>query len=395
MKQFFKWFFIVIGLLLIAAVGGHGLWTYQNHKAADASIAALVAAGEPMTPEDFEHVIGDEPNNPVPIYRKLIGQLYQKSDAFDAVDAPLVEPAFPLTDEESKNIDTLLATLPSFGPLMTQAATKTDPKWDIKLARPVIETSFPDFSALRAAARVQQFRTYKAAQAKDADAVARLLTEHERYARATMRYPSLFGSLMAIGVDRLGIDAVNQLCPSLDVGSPASARRAAYARLITLLLGDAPVENAYAMAVRYLRMEMCSTIQDMAAGAVSIKNMSMKTGEPFGNLAGLNRYLMRPLMYRDLVMGNAIYTSDIAFIQRTASPHAASVEASAMWDEVERNSRLHPFAAGLMHTLDSVNQMNNQILTQRHMAATGLAIRMYQADHSGKRPDFLGDLVPT
>ena len=217
--------------------------------------------------------------------------------------------------------------------------------------------------------------------------------------------PTLISPLIAIWCDSLTSSALEALTHSLRIGPAASdARPEQVKALIEHLLNDEPRRMGFHRAFLGERSTQYDTMERVRAGEFSISGLSGMGGtesEPSKTLTAARNLAIGPLLTNDQAT-LLRYTSSYVDASkahdrpewsrlRRASPEARETErkmGGSAWFKWT-----HPLTNILAPSLDRAAELHFRSLAARRLAATGLAIRMYELDH-GRRPEKLADLVP-
>jgi hypothetical protein len=200
---------------------------------------------------------------------------------------------------------------------------------------------------------------------------------------ATDRSPGLCSHLVAQGITVLAAMRVEQLAPDLHIASDGSAGAAAPAevrKIIAALLDEAPAESAWRTAVLDVRMVQLDLFLALDRGE----------GDSQSQFPGSVLYAVRPVLYRNLRLG----------LERNTALVAATTGARD-WPTAKAHLEALPPMQERIFTFDEATSIKRAAETQfrvsadRRLAATALAIRLYQFDHAGARPATLDELTPT
>ena len=375
-----------LGLLLTLAAlrGGWGLYA---HRQLQAEIARIQAAGEPILLEDFEPaVVPDADNAAIPLTEAATIAAWL-GDGLDQVgDARFFE--------AHARIKSLILDARSRGacawPALRRAgsATDVDPLYISYDGQPEVYWRLGHFLAEAAKRRRHAGNDAAAVEAiGDMLLVARRLEAPPAFALA---------SAIAAGVRARATRSIEDLLPGLQVADGESgthpAARDQIESLIGELLDEGPTVAYLATALRAARMPPAQV------GLAASKRWSVgpdRLWMPWESVA-LERaagFALKPAFVLDCV--RAMRKADK--IAR-ASMAASFPDAEAALQEPPRDlsgqNRTNEFyssllASGLRRELDRRFRAS----ARNRMAATALAMRLYELDH-GRPPAKLDDLVP-
>ena len=210
--------------------------------------------------------------------------------------------------------------------------------------------------------------------------------------QAAVGTESLVGTLVRIGIAARGADAVIDIAPGLAL--PDDAARSAARATIDALLADAPrVDGDFRrglLAERVFGREMLAAMRGGNLGGVGVAPGASASAQ---TLLGA---IVAPTLYRSEwkildYVGEQIRLVDAPDL---AAYTAGSAEATRIADDV-RGSKLTTLGSIMMPSLERAHATRYRVIVEERLAATSLAIRLYQLDHDGTRPPTLAALVPT
>jgi len=195
---------------------------------------------------------------------------------------------------------------------------------------------------------------------------------------------SMHAHCRAIGIVSRAALLAEQLTPDLRIGSDDHAAKPEQVRkLIARFLDVSAFHAALHTAMSDERMESLDFTESMVRGRYEDSSMS-----PLTFHAGM--YVIRPKFIGD---AHAMLDRDTQIV--------AAVNNATNWATVKtRLVAFTPIPKNIVHSHDLIYldsdtiQDHFEAIADRRMAATALAIRLYQSDHAGRRPDRLEQLVP-
>lgn len=374
---------VIAGMLCLAgmtALAGttHWLWGEWAEYRLNAHIEQLRKAGEPVTPADLRpKPVADQDNAAIELRAAAAaidtkGEAWQWLEDINTTDEAIVAQPGRLKDFIAAN-----------GPVFdhVEAAVKRSGcDWQTKLATPIAAVTLPDLHHQRI---LGEFLRYAAISAHldghDGLALARV-RQLLFVARMNDRQPFVIAHLVAIGLDAF---AVRRDMPLADIRVDATSAREAKA-LINELLDEQSLRDAQRNALRGERVAALDMLTECAAGRLgSWFNVTVELGIP----DPISGYLLKPLVLNDATiitdyLGAAMVAVDAAdwpsfLAECPAEPRGVSPIGSILLTNVER---------------EIAQQFRD--VTCRRSAATALALRWYSAEHNGKLPAKLHELMP-
>jgi hypothetical protein len=384
-------------LLIVALLTARWAWCRHGQLRLERERAALRAAGEPTDLFDFrEPPLPDDQNAAVDLIAagELANAIANDTDAGCAFGR--LEAALPLDAHE---MDVIAATLDLSREALRRlddAMAKPGIRWGTadhesfsgRLPWVEVTTHLPGL--LRAAA----MRSHQLGDDRDAMKHIRQLLF---LARAINRDPSIISP----NVTGRATDLLLQIIPDLRIGDGSSTRITPdeAQSLITDLMDDDAHRQSIIRALQFDRVFSTDLVTAYAEGRTELIICVLTTRDSPKESEferGLRHWFMRPIALNDAPVILNHVTRVIAALRQSNSWPELLDRVPDPWrpDEVRANVDLHAIAALAMADYEHVLTRHFQILTERHLAATALAIRLYQADHDGRRPAALDDLVP-
>jgi hypothetical protein len=206
-----------------------------------------------------------------------------------------------------------------------------------------------------------------------------------------------------VGIRDLAAYRAGELAAELRVGGGRGDAAPAQVRdLIRALLDDTSQRSGQRMALLGERAMQLDSARAMARGTlilgspgVGVGGMPAKGGAG-GPGAGIGfiRYLLKPTLLGDGVLMMQ-HTTALMHAAATAPSWPAFQQAAPAWPaDVSARPWRHLLASILMPPLERAINVDFRAMTDRRLAATALAARWYAADHAGKLPERLQDLMP-
>jgi hypothetical protein len=196
--------------------------------------------------------------------------------------------------------------------------------------------------------------------------------------------PAPVAHRVALGINFSALDRIESLAPHLRIGNGGAevgeAAPADVRALIEALLDERSVESGLRMCVDSQRMYDLDMVNSFVrAPDTELHPIARYVAEPFFDIKA-RRLLDRVSCAVAAVRGTTDWP--------TGALRLASVERMD-------DSDAKPFGADCVPYFRRVAREHFSVLTDRRLAATALAIRLYQLDHAGDRPHRLQELVPS
>lgn len=386
----------MVPLVLLVGVFAHAIWSRVERGRVEQRVAALRAAGVPAEPGDLvEPTLSDGENLAVPIQAALARMsadkaLQERREAAERADPNAF--ALPLTQAEVALLRESLSANAAALDALAAVDGRREAAWGLFPAKgPLIDVLLPHLSKSRQVALLLADAARLAAhEGRWADCM-QALGRIEPLAEASAANRFIIGTVVAHGVRALASDVTIAVAPDL---APAGlADRARVAALIATMLDDAPPMRAGrdgVVAERVFCRDMLAqmrkgNIQPMFAGGTRTPT----TGGRILSLAAT------PVLYRGEGLALDYFEEQVrlADAPSQAAYDAASARAVSMYNEM-RTGSLTMLATAAVPALDRYHAAKFRSITDRHLAATALALRLYQLDHDGRRPATLEALVP-
>jgi hypothetical protein len=387
---------LAVGVLILALAALRWWWGYEAQRRLQAKIDEYHALGQPVTIEDFQFP-------PVPDEENAAHFLVQAASALvrppieDAVAEELC--SYPEgVPEHADAVARWVATNGETLRLVHEARGKNGIDWGLRYTSPVINITFPSFSSQRALARflcaTALLQHQKGDDASAVDTLRGVLFQAEAVGQ---EQGFLISHLVAMAIDALGVNTLEAIMPTLPVGEEDSAgrpgalpaSRAQVDDLIADLLDEAALRQSWLRAMWGERLFCLDSVNAVvttpgAPGAIAM-------GAP--NLARPLGWLLKPMFQLD-----AIFMMDFCTACAEAGLSRDYQRAKSMApgfptfeSNIERNS--HLLSWDLLPALGSCLRQHFYVLAYRRLAATALAIRLYEFEHE-HRPHALNELVP-
>ncbi len=386
---------LAVAVLILALAALRWWWGYEAERRLQAKIDEYHALGQPVTIEDFQFPpVPDEEN-----------AAYFLKKAAEAIVVPAglrvgISDVCNELDNVTAYIDDVQRIVEANDQvvqLVRDGIARQEADWGTKLTSPVVAVLLPNLSSQKQLARFLFVTAlYDHQTGNDAEAV-RLLRDALRHAELVpVGQPSLISHLVEIAIQALAVGAVEEIAPGLRiVGRSAEESDGVVPvdaddvrALMADLLREDTLREHYRQAMyteRLMGLD-CAMIVAKAPGTFA---GSVAGGAP---LSLLGRFA-EPVYQLDAVFMLEFCT---AAADAGAQPDYATAQAAfprfpAFANEPERTA--HVLGTMLLPSFERVLDLHFREIGERRLAATALAIRLYEIDH-GHRPPTLAELVP-
>lgn len=390
---------LLLAALAIAAFAGIRIWwgIVARHRF-QSEIDRIHAAGEPAFAADYPSptTLPDE-DNAADYYLRASSSIDKAPHGAvtygDAVDRPRAIEKYPnaITQIVQANQEVI--------DIVRQARNADGVEWNLHATPPLINIIHGHLAPIRSLGSHLRLAAICQLHAGDPHEAFEIIRDTLLMAdrlEQTDGFQSIIVRLSAASTAKQGLLALEKLTPELTVADPANdddnsntMRREDVIALIDQLLDDEPIWRSFD---RCMRAERVSGID------------SMEILQGSGGVPGFTP-LFPSKSVASLVAGPAIRLDTVRIIQRIDAAKDAGL--SGKWSNVEANEILdatyaqpnfvdgtaHLFSRLITPSLTRATEMIYRDIAMRRMAATALAIRLYEIDY-GARPDALSQLVP-
>ena len=395
---------VVIGAaaLVVALAVGYRLWVRSTWRALDQAMERLRQEGEPVAAADLARP-------PVPAADNAAFDLRSAATLLDVTGAAWKDfnsAEFDgLRGEVAKRlVEKVLEPEPHRQALamVRLARPKRSANWQIPTVSPLISMQLPDLNRQRDVANLCRAAMLDARLRGDHDAAVESLRDILCVGRASATQPGLVSNLCSTGIIAMACYNAEQLVPELKVGGaessspPASSSPGARPAtpeqvrgMIDELLDEVPFREGLYRGLRDERVMEVDTALAVAEGKVPAAALAASAG-----VKGIP-LIPRPLVYADAKLLLDFNTATLKVAQTSSDWPTFNASAPA--------SPLPPAGPGqgghvllriLLPTFGRAVQTHYRCLAERRMTAVALAVKWYEADHDGRPPRALDELVP-
>ena len=398
--------FVVLLLVLVVL---RLWWGHRAQSRLDATVAAIAAKGEPIYFEDMRiEPVPDQDNKAyhfrlaLAAWPKVPGQAvvitetdwYAKEDDPNRPPDPITDNAAYLREVEAKVLQHLRAMA---------AAPGVD--WGVQLKSPAIDIDFRHLGETRKLARLIE----DAAERADAIGDEQLTLAFVRLATPlaetlNIDLSSLLGHLVQISIHAIQYDLLQRLLPALDlqVQERENSARVEAETLLAELLDESDVRQSLVrgwIGERWFIYDSTMAVIESRFNSMSIYGSSVG-GTGRGHKVVM--VVVGPVLINDVTY-MLDYLTILADAARVADNQVAYDDATHNGvmqrlggdpqHELPRRTLIRWLSGTFLPGLRAAETAHFRLIATRRMAATALAIRLYEIDH-GQRPDTLEQLVP-
>jgi len=382
--------------LALALVLAHAAWGHLAQRRLDARLRHLHAAGQPIYPADFT-------TPTLPAGQNAADDLIAASEILKRPDAipksfDHIYLGLPLTPAEIQTITDTLAARADVLALADAAAKKPHVHWDIDPAAPTVLRHFPALDGVREIANLLRADALLAHQQGRDDHALDRIEQILQISRHVDHQPAVVSHLVATSLAYLACQTADDIAPDLRTGTaPGHVPPARLRALIDQLLDDATPRAGMTLALRAERKDAPLIVTQVLSGQIS-SGIAPTTAAPGATPApSLQGYALRPVFLNDADTMVRAYTTmlDGLHASQNLPAYTAAVDIPRQFPEIDAHPALHIFSSLLLPSGSRLMTNHFRILTDRHLAATALALRAYAADHANQLPPALDALIPT
>ena len=380
-------------VLLLALLVAFAVWARRSTRGYVNQLAAYRAAGEPTSVGELNAwpALVTPGENAVPALRAAAAAIDEKTEAARQVFQSTYEWMPPLREEEVEAIDALVKESAKALEALETAAALSGVDWGQRFTTPMMSTVFlSDLTPQRSlASLVRSKMLLEHHRGDDAEALRcarRLLF----IGRAVDHQPTLVSHLVAVGINAMAAQGAAQVASELRVAGKrdAGSRGAATPEQVRALIAEFLDERALAegqrrswIGERVMQIDSINALADGRAGGTP-PNAAARAKLPF----------IRPYFYDN---GRVMTAYTTALMRATESSADVTSYRQRLPDQAAiKASPRYLLASILVPSLDRAGEQHYRHLADRRMAATVLACRLFAAEHDGRLPRTLEELVP-
>ena len=312
-------------------------------------------------------------------------------------DYDKLEPAIPLTDAEVRGISEVVKDNAAAFAGVERAVTKKGVDWQIAFKSPAVQILLPDLSHMRELANLVGYRALLEHQQGNDAAALRDLDHLLFIADAVDQQPTLVSHLVATGIRAIVANRIEQIAPDLKIGTSNGG----------CVIAAGTIVDRKIAGRTYCRRGAASRVSRGArdrAGRGALHRG--RTDEPRRHDVARSVDLGAAAANVAVsIIGGPMFLADgLLMIQQTTklmqavdhSPNWPAYRAAAppMPPEMMQSPFRHVLARIMMPSFDRAIQTHFRSSADRRMTAVALAIACYRAEHGGKFPATLDELIP-
>lgn len=379
---------LLLGLVLLVAGT-----TRASQRRLDALIETYREAGDPVYPNEFNIVpqIPDAENGATYYAEALLAYAWPKDIKSSVQLSDLHEALYePDPHEFTSDIDRFVSTNGATIDLLLQGAQCEKAEWGFTVGTPMLNSLLPALGPSRDCAKLLAISAVQAHQdGRDDEALEQLIALQRFSTHRTIEPPVLIGHLVAAAMSALTCEVVEYFGHELTVRTAADAtsEHAATRQQVRQLIDELLDEDA-------LKTSLLVALSSERASLIQLVDIIGKGGgvgwypSPPPPLS----WLVRPVFIEHSRQSAAFLTT-----VKTAAEQETYAETVAQYPDMgefldKGINGIMP-AGVFMPSLKRAIELNFRLRAHRRMAATALAIRLYEIDH-GHRPTTLNELVP-
>lgn len=382
-----RWIWIVAGVVVLF-LGLGWFWWNQSSKwdeRINAEIERYRAAGQPIYLADFDPPDTDDDDNAALALQEAVRALKLTKD-----EEILVEELRP--EKVAENLDELRRIAEANSKVLTlvhRARSMKGADWGFRVRSPAVTFTLPpDLSEQRSLARFLRGMAIYFHKTGDEAAAVRTLHDTLNIGKTVRKMPLLICHLSALANDAIACAAVEDISADLKVAPPGGAGRKDVEAFIAELLDEVTLRKDTQRVYYGERAYVFDSAKLWIDGRMSLTS----PGAPAA-LEAITASVLRPLHKKDLIGLLRMCTAMAEAAGQESWPEAKKLLPEEPSYEGFWDSATHTLSSILRPSLQKALMTHFRVIAMRRMAATALAIKLYETDH-GSRPAELADLVP-
>ena len=371
------WRAVGLATVLLGSVAlAHAGWGWYADRALTRRIDALRARGQRVLPIDFspKQTFPMLPNAAVDLRAAAAIVDDESEESASASWGPSTRPVDPRAWPYLERANDWFA--PAIH-RVERAQAKPMCDWEHRIPSPALDLLLPELNGQRAVHLVLVTSAAVEHRARRDDVVVRRFGQMLYLGDTCARTPAMVGHLVAIGMHGSAAQHIEPVAYELRVGAAAGEAKADDVRkLIAALLDETTLRSGFETGMEGDRM-------------VQLDAIAPRDGDK--RLGAVSHYLARPWLDGSGLANLERNTAALDAVRGAPDWPTAKVKLNAL----PATSPRAFFASFDMQNLARrATETQFVVLTDRRLAATALAIRLYQIDHAGARPQRLDELVP-
>lgn len=386
----------VFTILFLAYFG----WRMVADRRLGAEVARIQAAGEPLLPADFHPPQVADADNAALLYEAAAADVCSTG-----LDESILTDCLNLHRSDTAHLSTCGALVAAHAEALVKvraARARSHVAWSVQFNSPLIKYDTSGLKGLRNLAKLLVVKAVVDHHKGDDAAVVQDLLDSHALADAIGQQPPLIAHLVGLATGAISLDIVEAFACELAIdGAEAGhtgvpAPREAVRDLIAILLNEQSLGHGLRSSFRFERAIVLDSVDLVVSGKMSVGGIDQKRDD----VQRLNplAWLAAPLFRSDAAEMLAHLSHLLAAAEEQTLPawyaHLHSRPEPAWERQLSALGKVrHLLSSILMPSLDRSVVLHFRYVAHRRMAATALAIRLYELDH-GQRPRTLETLVP-
>ena len=391
---------IAAGVLLVALFALRLWWGWEANRRLQAEIDRIIAAGEPIYPEDFD------PKEDIPDDQNAARLLIGADEAINLTSEQqeVFEKVVGQPDLIRARLDEVRGIVESNSEVfrrLRRARGLPVTDWGMRFRTPALNTSIPSFSDQRKLSKFMSVSaTYQHIAGNDGEAVD-ILRDALAHSEYLSQQQTLIAQLSTWACGALTIQAIEDILPTMSITSKnedptqegGSASRAQVRNLIAELLDERGFREGMRRAMMCERMYQVDILKTLVQGTTTMSALFGWSGPMPASVPDVVwRYALGPALTLDTI---AILRETTPFVDAADSASFSGVPETGDDSSNESGFKFlqHPLRSYLSGSLEHAFELYFRLLARRRVAGTALAIRLYEIDF-WHRPGTLAELVP-
>ncbi len=362
-----------------------------------ARIARLEALDEPIGAADFQRPPLPDEQNAAPVLLAAVEALVTQVDEIQL--STLLRQAAEIP-RRPDDVDRLLAANAETLRLVRAARSRPDADWGLDFSQGMVGVQFPDFFEQLSLADLVLLTAQRAADRGDHAAAVAYLRDTQHMAGAInegdLMLAHLAGHLITLKMASLAEDIAPTLriapTPAPASNAPTAAARADVTALIHSLLDEAALQRGWFDAMCIERAFMIATIECFIADPFD-RTVLGRTSPASLELPGFLGWWVTPVIRFDAIFALNHADAHVNAARATSAVDADRVGITPALTGTLVDRLAGPLSHFIVPQYGDVYRRRFEIIAQRRLLATRLALRLYEVDH-GRRPATLDELVP-
>lgn len=386
----------LLALLLVAGVVLlHVVWASRVEARLQNTVADIQAKGEPILFVDLSYPSLSDPENgawylnnaeaiwpgvPGSIADVLDDQWY--TDDYETYNDPITDNA------------AYLASCKTSLDLVRAAAACEDADWGVVLSQPVFNTALQHLSSMRQLARLMEDAARRAVEAGDTELALDIMLHIQTVARLTQARPmGIITHLVGASIAELNVELIERQLPKLDPAALREGPPRDKALALIAAITDNPLRDSLLESMVSERFFIFDCFESVIDGRMTLGSLGAgSTLDTMLATPGLRQAVL-PFLIDEQQRVTQAMTDTIQAMRSHTQYHPMSDAAAQAFAPIEYSYETSMMSWMLLGTFKPYITSHHQSLARQRMAATAIAIRLFEVDH-GERPKTLDQLMP-